>query len=215
MLPRLSAPATPGLQVVRHDVLPQPPDVGGEDPATGSPSQGVDEPSQTRIIAEDEGVDGGAVANQLVHLRNGRSYRLWNGRPTEERLMSTDQMGGRLAVSDDEYHWFGVRMATQMSAGKQQRMLQIRALDPFRLRLSQLHGGQLARGAVKADDLERVVPEARLDEVVECQRSLFHGPPATVLHHRERQIDAKRNGSAGPPLRLGDLEILDLELDGG
>ncbi len=94
-------------------------------------------------------------------------------------------------------------------------MLQIRALDPFRLGLGELHGGELAGGAVKADHLQGIVSEARLDEVVKCQCGLFHGTPATVLHHRERQIDAERNGGAGPPLRLGDLEILDLELDGG
>ena len=168
LLPPLGSPATPGLQVVSHDILSQPPDVRGEDSTTGPPSQRVDEASQARIIAEDEGIDGGAIANQLVHLRNGRPDRLRNSRPTEERLMSADQMGGRLAVGDDQHHRFGVWMTTQMSTGKQQRMLQIRALDPFRLRLSELQSGELARGAIKADHLQGIVSEARLDEVVKC-----------------------------------------------
>ena len=90
-------------------------------------------------------------------------------------------------------------------------MLQVGALQPVGLGLGQLHRGQPAGQPVEADHLQRVLPEPGLDQVVQGQRRLLHRPPAAVLHHRERQVDAQRDRSAGPPLGLDDLEVLDLE----
>ena len=70
---------------------------------------------------------------------------------------------------------------------------------------------QRLRVPAEADDLQRVLREARRDEVRQRQRRLLHRAPAALGHHRERQVDAQRHRCGRPPLGLDDLEVLDVE----
>ena len=94
--PRRSAAAPAGPQVVRDHELSQPPDVGREYPAPAPPGDGVDEPSESGIVAEHERVDRRPVSAQFVDLRNGRPDGRRGARPGEERV-PVAQVGGRWA----------------------------------------------------------------------------------------------------------------------
>src|SRR3954453_18520323 len=80
-----SAASAPGAKVVGHDVLAEPRDVGREDAPTGSPGHRVDEPRQTRVVAEHEDVELRPRAPQLVNLRDRRADGLLRRRPVERR----------------------------------------------------------------------------------------------------------------------------------
>ena len=132
---------------------------------------------------------------------------------SEVGLSPTGQVCSWLAVGDHEHDGLSFGMPTQVARSEHQGMLQVRALPPIRLHFSQLDGRHPPGQSVEPDDLERILPEAGFDEVVECQRRLLHRAPASVVHHREGEVDAQRHSRADPALRLGDLEVADVQHD--
>ena len=119
------------------------------------------------------------------------------------------QVGRRLAVGHDHDDRLGVGVTPQVAPGEHERVLEVGALHPLRLRLGQLHRRQPARGQVEADDLQRVLAEPGLHEVRQRQRRLLHRAPAALVDHRERQVHEQRDGRGGALLGLHDLEVLD------
>ena len=92
-----------------------------------------------------------------------------------------------------------------------QRVLQVGALHVVRLDGGELLDGQLRRVPAEPDDLQGVLREPGRDEVRQREGGLLHRAPPAVGHHRERQVDAQRDGRGRPPLGLGDLEVLDVQ----
>ena len=210
-----SAAAATGPQIVGDHILSEPADIGGEDPPAGPAGDRVDKAGQAFVIAQHEGVDRRAVAGELVYLGDRCPEGLRCRRPVKVRLSPTGQVCSRLAVGDHEHDRLRLGMTTQVARGEHEGMLQVRALHPVRLHFGQLDGRHPPGKPVEADDLERILSESGFDEVVECQRRLLHRAPASVVHHREGEVDAQRHSRADPALGLGDLEVTDVQSNTG
>ena len=122
---------------------------------------------------------------------------------------SARDVRGRLAVGDHQHDRLGVGVPAQVPRREHQRVLEVGALHPLRLDVGELHRREPPGGQVEADDLQRVLPEPGLHQVRERERGLLHRPPAALVHHRERQVDAERDRGRRTPLGLDHLEVLD------
>ena len=202
--------AAAGAQVVRDDVLAQPADVGGEDPPAGPPGDGVDEPGQPRVLAEHEDVERGAVPGQLVDLGDGGAQRLlaWSATGTPARRPSPMRAVGSPSVTT---------RTTGSASGCRRRCREASISACCRL-VPCTHSGSasasctgVSRRAARLNPItcSASCAEPGLDQVRQRQRGLLHRPPAALLHHRERQVDAQRDGRGGAPLGLDHLEVLD------
>ena len=156
-------------------------------------------------------VDLRAEPRRRVELAHRVGDRQRVRRVGEPHLAVGLEVGGRLAVGDDEQHRLGVGVLAEEPVGEQQPVVEVGALVPARVEAGELldlhHLGVPAEG----DQLEVVAAEARADQLVQGQRGALHRHPAPVHRHRERRVDEQRDGRLGAGLGLDDLDVVDLE----
>jgi len=121
----------------------------------------------------------------------------------------------RLAVGDDDDVLIVARVALEEIAGETQAVLQVgeriaHVPAGFRQVLElQLHGAR-----VKADDGKVVAREARADQAFHGHGDLLGGGEAALPTHRPAHVEQQHGGGGGGEVRVEDLEVVGMQLEG-
>lgn len=122
-------------------------------------------------------------------------------------------MGGGFTIGHHQDDRLRVRVASEMSPGQRQRVVQVGALLVDALQTGQLRGRHGPRVATERDDLQGIRTEPRAHEVVERQRRALHRQPPILHHHRKRGVHQERNRGLSSGLSLGDFDVIDGDPD--
>ena len=115
-------------------------------------------------------------------------------RPARRRVVELDlavlEMGGRLAVGDDDDLLVGGRVTSKDPAGEEQAVLQVRAvLVAVQAQLGKRARRDLAGVVGEPDDREMVARVLRPDQGVECDRHLLRREKAAAQQHGPAHVD--------------------------
>ena len=114
--------------------------------------------------------------------------RLGLGRPREERLVPFEMRRG-LAVGHHDDLPRCARVLGEEAAGQHEGMLHVGAVRPLEAGRREVLGLQLPGVVAEADQVERVVGVAALDQRVQRQRQLLGVDEVAAQRHRERQVE--------------------------
>ena len=171
-----------------------------------------DELGQGPRPLEHERVDRDALLRAALHLAEGLGDRA-AGRRVAELDLAVLEMGGRLAVGDDDDLLVRRRLAGQDPARQQQAVLEVRAvLVAVPGQLGQGAGPDLAGVVGEPDDRQVVARVLRADERVERDRDLLGRQEAAAQQHRATHVDEQDRRRPGHLLGPVDLEVVRREV---
>jgi hypothetical protein len=142
----------------------------------------------------------------------GLLERLAHGRPVEEDVLAFE-VGGRLAVGDQQHLLGGVPLLGERSPGQVEGVLHVGAVHRLPVDLGEIARSHRPGVVAEPDDLEMVLGIGGGDERVERQRHPLGGKPVPAQRHRPGHVEQEHGGGAGAVLGFGDLEVVGVEPD--